>query len=126
MILTGEQHTPPLYIGSYELQPTDSYLCALNFVMNPQSTGTVTLNSADPSDAPIIDPRLASHPYDRRVLIEGYRKLVNLLKAPVFAKDTVRMVGGPEAGTDEEIWVCFSLFFFGEFEIRNLGSLECM
>ncbi|TVY48290.1 Alcohol dehydrogenase [acceptor] [Lachnellula occidentalis] len=97
-------HTPPLYLGGYQLQPTDSYLCALNFVMNPQSTGTVTLNSANPSDAPIIDPRLASHPFDRRVLIEGYRELVRLLKAPVFAKDTVRMVGGPEAGTDEEIW----------------------
>ena len=78
--------------------------------MNPQSTGTVTLNSANPSDAPIIDPRLASHPYDRRVMIEGYKELVKLLKAPVLEKDTVRMVGGPEAGSDEEIWVCFPLF----------------
>ena len=100
------KHVPPLYIGDYQLQPTDSYLCALNFIMNPQSTGTVTLASSDPSDAPIIDPRLASHPYDRRVMIEGYRKLVEFLKAPVFKKDTVQIVGTPLGASDEEIWVC--------------------
>ncbi|TVY90072.1 Alcohol dehydrogenase [acceptor] [Lachnellula willkommii] len=100
-----QEHLRKPTIPHFEIAtPTDSYLGALSLVMNPQSTGTVTLNSVDPSDAPIIDPRLASHPYDRRVLIEGYRELVRLLKAPVLAKDTVRMVGGPEAGTDEEIW----------------------
>ncbi|KAH6678315.1 hypothetical protein B0J14DRAFT_582430 [Halenospora varia] len=100
-------HVPPLYIGDYQLQPTDSYLCALAFIMNPQSYGSVTLSSSNPSDSPIIDPRLAEHPYDRRVLIEGYRKVLDLLSAPVFKENTVKMVGMPVNGresTDEEIW----------------------
>lgn len=82
--------------------------------MNPQSTGTVTLASSNPSDAPIIDPRLASHPYDRRVMIEGYKKLVKLLKAPVFEKDTVRLLGPSDTASEDEIWVCFAISGFGE------------
>jgi len=72
--------------------------------MNPLSKGTVTLNSSDPSDAPLIDPKLASHPYDRRVMIEGYKRLLDFLQAPVFKKDTVKLVGVPEGRSDEEIW----------------------
>ncbi|KAH6718962.1 glucose-methanol-choline oxidoreductase-like protein [Leptodontidium sp. MPI-SDFR-AT-0119] len=97
-------HTPPLFVGDYQLQPTDSYLTALAFVMNPQSYGEVTLNSADPLDAPKADPRLVSHPYDRRVLIEGVRKLMDYLEAPVFKKSTVKMIGCPKSRSDEDIW----------------------
>jgi choline dehydrogenase-like flavoprotein len=61
--------------------------------MNPQSYGEVTLRSNNIKDAPIIQPNLVSHPYDRRVLIEGVRKVMELLQAPVFKKTAVRMVG---------------------------------
>lgn len=74
--------------------------------MNPQSYGEVTLKSPDPSDPPIIDPRLLSHPYDRRVAIEALRQLMELLEAPVFAKRTVKMIGCPQSKSDEDIWVC--------------------
>ena len=87
---------PPLFLGDYELQPTDSYLTALAFVMNPQSYGEVTLNSANPSDAPRIQPNLVAHPYDRRVLIEAVRKAMDLFEAPVFKKSSVKMVGCPK------------------------------
>jgi choline dehydrogenase-like flavoprotein len=73
--------------------------------MNPQSYGEVTLNSANPSDAPKIQPNLVSHPYDRRVLIEGTRKLMDLFEAPVFKENTVKMVGCPKSRSDEDIWV---------------------
>jgi choline dehydrogenase-like flavoprotein len=72
--------------------------------MNPLSKGTVTLSSSSPSDSPIIDPKLASHPYDRRVMIEGYKRVLDLLQAPILKKDTVRLVGAPEGRSDEEIW----------------------
>lgn len=103
-MLTAKQHVPPLYIGDYQLQNTDSYLCGIAFIMNPQGTGTVTLASSKPSDAPVIDPKFGSHPYDRRVMIEGYRRLLDLLQAPVLKKDTVKMVGVPKGLSDEEIW----------------------
>jgi choline dehydrogenase-like flavoprotein len=72
--------------------------------MNPQSTGTVTLNSASPLDAPRVDPNLLAHPFDRRVMIEAMRSLMTFLSAPVFAKDTVRMIGCPKSTSDEDIW----------------------
>ncbi|KAG0649714.1 alcohol dehydrogenase [Hyphodiscus hymeniophilus] len=97
-------HTPPLYTGDYELKPTDCYLTALGFVMNPQSEGEVTLNSASPSDAPKVDPKLLSHPYDRRVMIEAMRSMMDYLEAPVFKKNTVRMIGCPKSRSDEDIW----------------------
>lgn len=92
-------------MGDYQLQPTDSYLTALAFVMNPQSYGEVTLASANPLDAPKADPRLVSHPYDRRVLIEGVRKVMDYLEAPVFNESTVKMIGCPKSRSDEDIWV---------------------
>ncbi|KUJ20239.1 glucose-methanol-choline oxidoreductase-like protein [Mollisia scopiformis] len=97
-------HTPPLYVGDYDLKPTDSYLTALSFVMNPQSTGEVTLNSADPSDAPKVDPNLLSHPFDRRVMIEAMRQTLDYLEAPAFNKSTIKMIGCPKSRSDDDIW----------------------
>jgi len=76
--------------------------------MNPQSKGTVTLASKDPKDKPLLDPRLCEHEYDRRVLVEGMRDLMRLLRANVWkgeAKGEVKMVGCPEGDSEEEIWV---------------------
>lgn len=73
--------------------------------MNPQSYGQVTLNSADPKDKPVIDANLCAHPYDRRVLIEAVRKLMEMLQAPVFKETTVQMAGVPKSSSDEDIWV---------------------
>ena len=99
------QHVPPLVLGGYELQPTDCYLCGIAFVMNPQSYGEVTLNSANPSDASRMDPNLVSHPYDRRVIIEGMRRLMDLFEALVFKESTVKIVGCSKSRSDEDIWV---------------------
>jgi choline dehydrogenase-like flavoprotein len=93
-------------VGDHDLKPTDSYLTALSFVMNPQSTGEVTLNSANPSDAPKVDPKLLSHPFDRRVMIEGMRQMMDFLEAPSFKKSTIKMIGCPKSRSDEDIWVC--------------------
>jgi len=74
--------------------------------MNPQSYGEVTLNSANPVDAPKIQPNLASHPFDRRALIESLRQLMDLLEAPIFKESTIKMVGCPKSRSDDDIWVC--------------------
>lgn len=73
--------------------------------MNPQSYGEVTLNSANPADPPRIQPNLASHAFDRRVLIEATRQLMDLFEAPVFKEGTVKMVGCPRSRSEEDVWV---------------------
>jgi len=45
-----------------------------------------------------------SHPFDRRVIIEAMRKLMDYLEAPVFKKDTVKMIGCPISRSEEDIW----------------------
>lgn len=74
-------------------------------VMNPQSVGEITLRSSNPSDPPKIDPKLLSHPFDRRVAIEGMRQTMKFLNAPVFKKTTVKLIGCPKSQSDEDIWV---------------------
>jgi len=78
-----------------------SFICA---VMNPQSSGSVKLSSADPKDPPIIDPNYCSHPYDRRVAIEATRALMKYARQPVFAEVTDRFLDGPADESDESIW----------------------
>ncbi|TFY64164.1 hypothetical protein EVJ58_g2814 [Rhodofomes roseus] len=45
----------------------------------PTSLGTIRLNSADPSDPPLIDPQYLSTKHDVQVLIRGARLLANIL-----------------------------------------------
>lgn len=73
--------------------------------MNPQSKGEVTLNSANPLDPPKVDPKLLSHPFDRRVMIEGMRQMMGFLEAPSFQKSTIKMIGSPKSSSDQDIWV---------------------
>ncbi|KAK3072952.1 hypothetical protein LTR53_005863 [Teratosphaeriaceae sp. CCFEE 6253] len=96
-------HTPPLFIG-HEPEPDTEFLGAICLVMNPQSRGTVTLQSSDPEAAPLIDPKFLSHPFDRRLLIEGMRETRRILSAPVYAARTVKTYF-PEGDSDEAIWV---------------------
>ncbi|TLD18294.1 glucose-methanol-choline oxidoreductase protein [Venturia nashicola] len=95
-------HTPPSFL-SYTAEPGVSFLGAISMVMNPQSRGTVTIQSRDPSVAPVINPRFLSHAFDRRVITEAMRQTMRLLAAPVYARGTIAKFG-PFGGTDEEIW----------------------
>lgn len=73
--------------------------------MGTQGTGEVDLRSAIPADPPLIDPKFLSHPYDRRVAIEGVRDALKFLDMPYLAKDQVRLATGPSGREDEEISV---------------------
>jgi choline dehydrogenase-like flavoprotein len=70
----------------------------------PTSRGSVTLPSADPADAPIIDPNYAATEADRYVLREGFRMLSKVVldtqhgKAMVIAEHTPP--GFPDLGLD--------------------------
>jgi choline dehydrogenase-like flavoprotein len=52
----------------------------------PRSRGRVTLASADPFAAPLVDPNLLSTPEDLQPLIHGVRLARKVFAAPAFAK----------------------------------------
>ncbi len=51
----------------------------------PESRGAVTLQSADPSAAPLIDPAYLSAPKDIQVLLEGLKMARRLLRSEAMA-----------------------------------------
>lgn len=71
--------------------------------MNPQSKGTVRLQSSDPRARPLINPNFLTHPFDRRMLIEGTREVMRIQRAPIFAARTLKRLG-PASDSDEDIW----------------------
>jgi choline dehydrogenase len=70
----------------------------------PKSRGEITLQSADPSQPAVIDPKYLEHKDDQKVMIEGIRKAREILNAKEFEQYRSREIGpGNEAQTDEEI-----------------------
>lgn len=51
-------------------------------LLRPHSRGTLSLASADPLAAPLIDPAFLQHPDDVQQLVEGYRLTRGLMRAP--------------------------------------------
>ncbi|KAH7093305.1 hypothetical protein FB567DRAFT_487608 [Paraphoma chrysanthemicola] len=83
--------------------PPRQYLNTIGVLMNPQSRGTVTLQSADPREAALFDPKLMSHPYDQRVLITAGRRILEFMKTPEIAKTLEGPANMPASDTDEDI-----------------------
>lgn len=94
---------PPTSFLNYDLKPSEAYFGAICLIMNPQSRGTVTLRSSNPLDAPIVDPKFLTHPFDRRVLIEGVREMLRIMSAPVYFSRTLQRLG-PKDDSDDSIW----------------------
>lgn len=95
----------PMAVGVHEtLDPGSQVITFLAAVMNPQSTGSIALSSAKPSDPPRINVGYLSHPYDRRVAIEALRAAVEYSKMPAFAAVTKQRIEGPASDNDEEIF----------------------
>lgn len=74
--------------------------------MAPLSRGTVTLKSANPADKPAIDPNWLTHPGDKAVAIELYRKIRRIFNTQAFKAVRVNdqeFYPGLDKDTDEEI-----------------------
>jgi choline dehydrogenase len=68
-----DDHTRKQHLGhGYTLHTT---------LMRPKSRGSVTLQSADPYQAPLIDPAFFTHPDDMAVAIKGARMGFEVLEA---------------------------------------------
>lgn len=80
-----------------------SYLSLAMMLMNEQSVGEVRLQSSNPDDPLLFDPKFLEHPFDRRACIEIYKHLMEVMNHPSFAKDTISTMLGPSSESDEDI-----------------------
>ena len=96
----------PLAVGVNEkLSPGDQVITFCAAVMNSQSTaGSITLASANPADAPLIDVKYLTHPYDRRVAVEALRDIIDYSEMPAFAAVTEKRIEGPASDSDEDLF----------------------
>jgi choline dehydrogenase len=72
--------------------------------LRPRSIGQITLRSADPLDAPAIDPNFLDDPYDWKVSTEAFKLGREILSAKSFAPLIKREhMPGSEIQTEEQI-----------------------
>ncbi|KPI42009.1 Alcohol dehydrogenase [acceptor] [Cyphellophora attinorum] len=98
-------HSP--FLDGHRSSLHENVMAGMALIMLPQSRGTVTLQTANPLDKPLIDPKFLSHPFDQRVAIESMRKLLQFLEAPILQDKTIRKVGWPESSSDEGLLAHF-------------------
>jgi choline dehydrogenase len=87
-------------------QPTEHGVTLAVVVLDPRSSGTVTLRSADPADPPAIDPRYLSDTdgEDARMLLHGLRLVRRILaREPLAGFVRSELLPGAEAQSDEEL-----------------------
>lgn len=73
-------------------------------IMQPRSRGSVTLRSADPEEAPVIDPNFWDDPYDQKISIQGF-KISRQIMAQESFKPYIKgeVSPGKDVQTDDEI-----------------------
>ncbi len=73
-------------------------------LLHPKSRGSVSLASADPLAAPLIDPAFLSHPDDMARLLAGFKQMRQILAQPALAA-----LGGKElaasAGAQSDVQI---------------------
>ncbi len=100
-IAAGTPMIPP----TYKLAADKSYLSWVAIILNAQSRGEVTLRSADPNDAPLINPRYLDHPYDRKAMLESIRETMRFQQHSGLGKYFQGYIYGPKSMSDEDIMV---------------------
>ncbi|KAF4162560.1 hypothetical protein CNMCM6936_001989 [Aspergillus lentulus] len=91
-----------------------SYVCMGVFLMNEQSSGEVRLQSSNPDDPLLFDPKFFSHSFDRRACIEILRDALQVTKHGSFQKDTVAPMVVPPSESDDDLF---------EFWKNTVGSV---
>ncbi|WP_421788918.1 GMC family oxidoreductase [Hyphobacterium sp.] len=55
----------------------------------PESRGTIRIKSDDPNEYPLIDPNYLDSDFDMTALVDGYAKVIDILRAPAFTDEFV-------------------------------------
>jgi choline dehydrogenase len=97
---------PVLFVDEGLTQPTEHGLTLGVILLHPESSGTVSLRSADPFDPPTIDPRYLTDAggADVATLLHGLRLARRVLtKEPLASFVEEELAPGVEARTDEDL-----------------------
>ena len=98
-------HCLPAYVIDHGRQRVKGHGVTINTCnLRPRSVGEVTLRSADPLDAPAVDPNFLADPYDWKVSMAAFEKGRELLATSAFAPLIKREhLPGAQVRTDKEI-----------------------
>ena len=66
--------------------PSGAGVTMNTYFLRPSSRGTVTLASADPAAAPVIDPNYLAEPLDLERSVEGVKLMREIMHQPAFAR----------------------------------------
>jgi choline dehydrogenase-like flavoprotein len=116
-------HIPMHFFAPDMFKDDYSYVGLAAFMMNPQSRGEVTLQSSDPNTPLLFNPRFLGDPFDRRACIEIYRHLLEVSRAPMFAKDTVSTLIGPASDSDEDILTFWKDFLSSSWHMTGTAKM---
>jgi choline dehydrogenase-like flavoprotein len=94
----------PKFPSFVQLPEGSEYFGLTVFGMNPQGSGTVQLASSNANDKAVIDPRILTHPFDRRVMIDSLISVMKFYKSTEFyRKYFVKWLSGPESESREDV-----------------------
>ncbi|XP_061193348.1 L-sorbose 1-dehydrogenase-like [Saccostrea echinata] len=91
-----------------------------SILLHPKSRGTIRLQSTDPFDPPLIDPKYLDHPDDVKTLLKGIQQILKLANTTAF-----RSIGASPSDPyeeycppcnelqypSEEYWICRIKYF---------------
>ncbi|MCU1735556.1 MULTISPECIES: GMC family oxidoreductase [unclassified Pseudomonas] len=101
-----QYHVQPLSLDRFG-EPLHRFAAFTASVCNlrPLSRGRVDIRSADPADAPLIDPNYLSAPEDLQVAAQAIRLTRNIVQSPALAPFSPReYLPGPTLQSDEDLY----------------------
>jgi choline dehydrogenase len=85
-----------------KLHPWPGFLASI-CQLRPESRGFVRIKSADPAQAPAIQPRYMTAQHDRDVMVAGMKSLRNVMRQPALKRYIVEeLAPGPKVESDAD------------------------